>query len=134
MLFGKKKENLSDQQAVYQKRKDPRYVSNARISIEGFEGEGTLENISTSGCHMESSTYVSITPDEIYLVNIIPHKDENIKPFTQKLKATWTKSSEKLFQAGFSLYEGQSSTQMEQYTKLLNSRGVQPDFGNMNDN
>ena len=130
-MLGKRNENLTDQQAVYHKRKDPRYALNAVITIEGFEGEGTLENISVSGCCMESSTYVSIIPDEEYQVTINPGQDVNIKPFRQKIRATWTKSSETLFQAGFTLDKGQSNVQMEQYVKQLDSRGVQPDYGNM---
>ena len=134
MLFDKQKENLSDQQAVYQQRKAPRYSLKAGISIEGFEGEGMLGNISISGCCMESSTFVSIIPGEQYQVTVIPGQDENIRPFSQKFVASWTKSSEMLFQAGFSLESGQSNTQMKQYVDLLTSRGVPPDYGNMNRN
>ena len=131
MAINRKNENLIDQQAVYHKRKAPRYALKAGIAIEGFEGEGMLGNISASGCLMESSTYVSITPDDVYLVTIKPSQGENIKPFSQKLKASWTKSSEMLFQAGFTVDSGQSCIQMEQYTELLKSQGVNPDYGNM---
>ena len=131
MIFGKKKENLSDKRAVYQKRKAPRFTLDATITIEGFEGEGALENISNSGCCMESATYVSIIPDDVYEVLIRPCNNDNIKPFYQKLKATWTKSSEKHFQAGFTLDGGQSNPHMEEYVKQLNAHGVNPDYGNM---
>ena len=131
MLFGKKKENLSDQQAMFQKRKVPRYALTADASIEGFEGEGVLENICVSGCCLQSATYVSLIPDEVYKVTILPGPGETIKPFTSQLKVSWTKSSEMLFQAGFSLDSGQSSHQLEQYVDILKSRGVQPDYGNM---
>ena len=131
MFFGKKKENLSDQQAAYQKRKVPRYTLNAGISIEGFDGEGILDNICVAGCCMESSTYVSLMPDEVYRVTIKPGPDEKIKPFTHNLKVSWTKSSEDLFQAGFSLEGDKSTAQMEQYVDILNARGVRPDYGNM---
>ena len=129
-FFNKKEEHLSDQQAIYQKRKAPRYTLNAGIIIDGFEGEGALDNISISGCCMGSSTYVAIVPGKIYNVTIIPDHDKEVKPFSQKLKASWTKSSEMLFQAGFSV-DGGESTQMKQYVELLNSRGVYPDYGNM---
>ena len=131
MAANKKNETLSDQQAVYHKRKAPRYALKAGININGFEGEGMLGNISASGCLMESSTYVSITPDDLYQVTIKPDEGENIKPFSQKLKASWTKSSEMLFQAGFTVDSGQTSLQMEQYTEMLKLHGVNPDYGNM---
>ena len=106
-MFFKKKEKLSDQQALYQKRKVPRYSLKAGITIDGFEGEGMLENICVTGCCMESSTYVSLMPDEVYQVTIKPVQGEDFKPFSHKLKVSWTKSSETLFQAGFSLDNGQ---------------------------
>ena len=131
MLIGKKKGKLSDQQAVYKKRNAPRYALKAGITIEGFEGEGMLENISNTGCCMNSSTFVSITPDEVYQVTIIPGQGESIKAFSQKLRATWTKSSELMFQAGFSMADGQGKAAMEQYVELLKSQGAHPDYGNM---
>jgi len=129
-MLGKGNEVLSDQQEVFQERKSPRYSLNAGITIEGFDGEGKIENISNAGCCMESATYVSIIPDTVYLVTIIPAKNENLRPFSQKLKASWTKSSEKLFQAGFSLAEGQSNDQLDKYVQLLGSRGAIPNYGN----
>jgi hypothetical protein len=130
MFFRKKKgEYLSDQQAVYRKRGAPRYSLNAGIEVEGFEGEGSLKNISISGCCMESSTYVSIKPDEVYKVIIKPDTSDNMEPFSYKVKATWTKSSETLFQAGFTLENSQNNTQMKEYVEILNSHGVKPDYG-----
>ena len=132
MFFSKKKEEeLSDQQAVYQRREAPRFVLDAGISIDGFEGEGQLGNISISGCCMGSATYAAILPDEVYKAKIIPAPDENMGSFIVKLRASWTKSSEMLFQAGFSLEQGQSNAELKRYAALLKTRGVQPDYGNM---
>jgi hypothetical protein len=132
MFFRKsKKEELSDQHAVYQEREAPRFVLKAGITIDGYEGEGQLGNISISGCCMVSATYAAIAPDEVYQLKIIPAADENIDPFSLKFRANWTKSSETLFLAGFSLEQGQSNTQLKRYSELLRASGVQPDFGNM---
>ena len=43
------KTELSDQFTVSKKRHAPRYALKGGISLEGFEGEGTLINISISG-------------------------------------------------------------------------------------
>ena len=129
MKTDKKKDDLSDQQAVYQKRKAPRYDLSAGASIVGFEGEGALNNISITGCCMESATYVSLIPDETYNVTIIPGQEAKLSPFSQNLKVTWTKSSEMLFQAGFTIEGGTKNTQMEKYVNLLNSLGAKPDYG-----
>ena len=132
MFFNKQKEKLSDQFAVYREREAPRYAAKAGISIEGFEGEGKLDNISVSGCHLQSVTYVDLSPDQLYQARIIPDAGENDNPFTVKLKLNWTKSSEALFQAGFTVESGQNNTQLNHFIERLQSMGIQPDYGNMN--
>ena len=135
MFFRKKKEELSDQLAVFQERADPRWGSGefplrASICIEGFEGEGLLANFCISGCSLESITYIAIRPNEEYLAKIIPPDDEKMEPFNLKVKLNWFKSSETLFQAGFSLGEGQGNAQLKRYGEVLQARGVTPDYGN----
>ena len=135
-LNRKKKEDLSDQYATYQERKAPRwgapqFMLNAGITIEGFEGEGQLGNVSITGCSMQSITYVNITPNEVYHVRVLPAVEDNMRPFTLILKLNWIKSSETLFQAGFSVEGGDVSSQLRQYVELLRSRGILPDYGNM---
>ena len=137
MLFKKKKEELTDQLTVYQERKAPRlgtpqYKLDAGITIAGYEGEGQLGNVSVSGCSIMSVTYVNIKPDEVYNIKIIPSKEDNIKPFNLKMKLNWTKSSETVFQAGFSLESSESGMQLKNYVSALRSRGIEPDYGNMN--
>ena len=135
MFFEKKQEELSDQLAVYQDRNAPRWGSpkfalNAGISIEGFEGEGKVDNISISGCRMESVTYVAFVHDREYQAKIIPDAGQSMDPFGIRLKLNWTKSSETLFQAGFTLEGGRSNTQLHQCIEKLAANGAQPDYGN----
>ena len=137
MFFKKNKEELSDQLVTFRERESPRWGTpnfdlNAGLTIDGFEGEGQLGNVSVSGCSMKSVTYINITPNEVYSVKIIPGKDDNMMPFSLKMKLNWTKCSETVFQAGFSLDEGQVNVQLESYVGILRSRGILPDYGNMN--
>jgi len=136
MFFKKKKEELTDQLATYQTREAPRWGSplrelDAGITINGYEGEGQLGNISVSGCSLKSVTYINIKPDEIYQVKIIPGGADKMAPFNLKLKLSWTKSSENVFLAGFSLAGTEGSSHLNQYIELLRSRGIEPDYGNM---
>ena len=136
MFFNKKKEELTDQLAVFQERKAPRlgspfYDLDAGIMITGYEGEGQLGNISNTGCSMISVTYVNMKPDDVYNLKIIPGKEDKIGPFSLKMKLSWTKSSETVFQAGFSLDSGESNRQLKNYVAALRSRGIEPDYGNM---
>ena len=135
-MFFKKKEEISDQLTVYKERETPRWGTsqhtlNAGISIDGYEGEGQLGNISISGCCMHSVTYVNLTPDKIYMVKILPEADDGMGPFALKLKLNWTKSSETLFLAGFEVEDGESNSKLKQYVERLRSRGLLPDYGNM---
>ena len=136
-MFNKKnKEELSDQLAVYQERQSPRWGEpqndlDAGIKIAGFEGEGQIGNISISGCSMKSVTYVNIIPDEVYQVTIIPGKEDNMQPFSINLKLSWTKSSETIFLAGFSLASSEKDAQLWSFVESLRSRGFEPDYGNM---
>ncbi|MCL2214938.1 MAG: PilZ domain-containing protein [Treponema sp.] len=136
MLFRKKNQALTDRLAEYQERKSPRlgtpqYDLGAGIAIAGYEGEGQLGNVSASGCSMKSVTYVNIKPDEVYKIEIIPDKKDKIEPFSLKMKLSWTKSSETMFQAGFSLDSSESNRQLKNYVDVLRARGIEPDYGNM---
>jgi len=139
MFFKKKKEVLSDQTAIYHERGAPRWGApqndlDAGITIAGFDGEGQIGNVSISGCCMKSVTYVNITPNEVYKAAIIPGRNDNMKPFSLRLKLTWTKSSETMFLAGFSLEGNEGSTQLRNYVEMLRAHGVTPDYGNMSPN
>ena len=139
MFIKKKKEELTDQNAVFQERGAPRWGTprnalSAGFTIKGFDGEGQLGNVSTTGCSVQSITYVKIIPDETYSVKIIPDKEDNLPPFDLTLKLNWTKSSETLFLAGFSLESGNTPAQLKRYIDILRNKGVSPDYGNMNTN
>ena len=137
MFFKKKKEEVADQHALYQQRGSPRWGSaqfelNAGITIDGYDGEGQLGNVSITGCNMKSVTYVNMTPGETYQATIIPGEEDKITPLRLRFKLSWTKSSETIFYAGFALEKGEDDTQLKNYVESLRSRGVMPDYGNMN--
>ena len=139
MFFKKNKEELTDQLATYQERTAPRWGApydalSAGITISGFEGEGQIGNVSVSGCCLHSVTYVNIIPNKTYMAKIIPGKEDNMPSFNINLKLNWTKSSETLFQAGFSLEGDEGSSQLKRYVEILRGRGIKPDHGNMSRN
>ena len=132
MFLGKKEEELNDQLAVFRVRDTPRFASRAGISIEGFEGEGLVRNVSMTGCCMESITYVAVKPNDVYQVRILPNADDKEQPFTARLVVTWIKSSETLFEAGFHVEANQvDNSPIRRYAETLQARGVPPDYGNM---
>ncbi|MDR2096343.1 MAG: PilZ domain-containing protein [Treponema sp.] len=104
-MFFRKKKEIDDQFSSYQNRETLRYDTDAGITIDGFEGEGLLKNISVPGLCLESVTYVEITPKERYKIKIIPTPLAHIEPFEVRAEANWIKSSELAFEAGFSIIE-----------------------------
>jgi hypothetical protein len=128
-MFFNNKEEPSDQFAVYKKREVPRYKLKAGVSIEGFEGEGKMVNISVLGCCIESVTYADLKHNEVYRAKIIPDQGENAGAFNLKLKLNWAKSSETLYNAGFYLADGYSSPELKKFVDQLQSRGAQSDYG-----
>jgi hypothetical protein len=131
MFFRKKQEEPGDQFAAYHERQTPRYTVNGGISIEGFEGEGLLKYISDSGCCMESVTYVSIKPSQVYQLRINPGPDTNMEPFTTRLTLNWIKSSEMVFEAGFVLEGAEQDPHLVRYIEQLRLQGARPEYGNM---
>ena len=135
MFLKKKRKELTDQLAVYQERGAPRWGAphcdlNAVISISGFEGEGLLGNVSISGCSMESVTYVALMPTEVYEVKITTGPEDVMPPIVLRFKLSWTKCSEEIFRAGFSIEDNKKNPQLKRYVDLLRTRGVVPDYGN----
>jgi len=134
MFFRKKEEELTDQFTTYKERDMPRFATNAEISVKGFEGEGLLKNVSSTGCCMESVTYVAVKPAEVHQVSINPDSgDKKNGSFTLELTVSWTRSSETSFEAGFHLGAGQTGALLKQYTETLKSRGVSPEYGNVSE-
>ena len=78
---------------------------------------------------MESVTYVVITPNEVYKTKIMPGPGEKMDPFNLDLKLSWTKSSETLFQARFSMKAGSDDSNLRRYVEPPRSRGIPPDYG-----
>jgi hypothetical protein len=130
-MFFKKKAALGDQFAVFRERETPRYASGGGITIEGFEGEGRIKNVCVSGCCMDSVTYAALTPGKAYQVKILPGAGVSQDPFSLRLMVTWIKSSEMVFEAGFSLEPGEKYPALERYVELLKNKGIQPEYGNM---
>ena len=136
MFFKKKKEELSDQLSVFHERKAPRlgtpkYEIDCGITINGFDGEGQIGNVSETGCSLKSVTYVNIQPDKIYQVRITPGREDKTEAFNLRLKLNWTKSDDTVFQAGFSLEGTDGKSHLKRYIEQLRSRGIEPDYGNM---
>jgi hypothetical protein len=125
-LFGKKKKTLEKPEiqdgAVIERA--PRYKSLASISINGFDGEALLKNISITGFCMESKTFVNITPGTTYGMHIVPEVSTSLEQFDVEVEARWVLSEVFRFDVGFLLTKTQSRKDMDRYIEFLKQKGA----------
>jgi hypothetical protein len=100
----------------------PRYVSLARVRINGFEGEAVLRNISTGGFRMESKTYAAITVGEHYTMQIKPEAASNLPPFDLEVEVRWRQSTETSFNSGFLIIKPPANRVVEQYLDYISRK------------
>jgi hypothetical protein len=101
----------------------PRYASLAKVTINGFEGEAVLRNVSTGGFCMESKTYAAITVGECYTMRIMPENSSNLQAFELDVEVRWVKSTETSFSSGFLVVKLPAGRFLEKYIDYIKSRG-----------
>ncbi|MDR2245831.1 MAG: PilZ domain-containing protein [Treponema sp.] len=97
----------------------PRYVSVTRVSINGFEGEAVLRNVSTGGFRMESRTYVTIAVGEHYVMWIKPESASGLEPFELEVEVRWVQSTENKFSSGFLIVKYPSDGSIDKYIRYV---------------
>jgi hypothetical protein len=104
---------------VVDKRKAQRYSSVAGISVNGFEGQALLKDISNSGFCLESATCVMMNVNEQYIVKITPEPSLNIKPFEVSVGVQWVKNAEDSFETGLKIIKPPLGQAFKQYLEAL---------------
>jgi hypothetical protein len=101
------------------KRKTQRYSSIAGISINGFEGQALLKDISSSGFCLESATCAMINVNEQYIVKITPEPDLKIKAFEVTVVVQWVRNSEDEFETGLKIVRPPLGQSFKRYLEAL---------------
>jgi hypothetical protein len=117
MLF--KSQTKTSQVSPEAAPRPPRYTSLARISMNGFEGEAVLRNVSIGGFRMESKTYVTITVGDRYAIVIKPENASRLQAFEMEVEVRWVKSSETSFNCGFSITKPPDGRSLEKYIDYI---------------
>jgi hypothetical protein len=99
----------------------PRYECLPTVSINGYEGQAVLRNISESGFRMESKTFVEIETGSGYLIRISPEPFTGLKPFEIAVEVRWVQSSPEKFSLGFMVTQT-NSRPFQRYLDFLRSR------------
>jgi hypothetical protein len=114
---GKGKENT----AADTKNRPPRYTSLARVSINGFEGQAALRNVSTGGFRMESKTFADMDIGASYDIHVTPEEHTGISHFELTVEVRWIVSSPEKFSVGFRIVHG-AGRAFEKYVDYLKER------------
>jgi hypothetical protein len=101
----------------------PRYTAIARVSINGFEGEAVLRNVSAGGFRMESRTYAAITVGDRYIIYIKPEAVSNLRPFELEVEGRWIQSTETSFSSGFLIVKPPADRSFEKYIDYISRKG-----------
>ncbi|MDR1411973.1 MAG: PilZ domain-containing protein [Spirochaetaceae bacterium] len=96
----------------------PRYTSLAMVSINGFEGQAVLRNVSIGGFCMESKTFADMDVSAVYTIRIDPETSAGISRFELTVELRWILSSPEKFSVGFKTVRG-SNRLFEQYVGFL---------------
>jgi hypothetical protein len=120
ILFFKKRkteENMADEKIM----RAPRYVSLAMISINGFEGQAALRNVSAGGFCMESKTFADMDAGASYSIRVTPEEHARISYFELTVEVRWILSSPEKFSVGFKVVQG-GGRSFEKYVEYLKDR------------
>jgi hypothetical protein len=99
--------------------RQPRYSCVGKVSINGFEGEAVLRNISVGGFLMESRTYAAISVGDHYTMRIKPEADSGIQVFELAVEVRWIRSVETRFSAGFLVIDNPVGRSLERYIEHI---------------
>jgi hemerythrin len=113
-------ENSVENKSVEQEcRREQRYTSRAYITVKGFEGIALIRDINTGGFCLASKTYVEMNPKERFSIKITPETETGVGSFEMSVEVRWTRSSPKLFAAGFSILGQDASKNLDRYIVYL---------------
>lgn len=109
-----------------EKRKHPRYVSQAKVRIPQIAGgEILLKDISITGCGIESTVILDLILHNQYKLEVLPEKSSKIGHFELLVEPVWTHAAGYSFEAGFVIVKSPGGRQFQRYVDYLSWRQPQ---------
>ena len=106
-----------------EQRKNTRYQTFAKAHIDGIAHEdAVLKDISVTGCRIELSSFVQITPNKQYKLKIIPEDESKIDPFFLFAEAKWIGTEIDSYEFGFNIIKSPKGKQFQRYVDYLSWR------------
>jgi hypothetical protein len=105
---------------MFQQRKNSRYRTLAKAKIAGvFEGDALLKDISITGCCIECTMQVDISPNVQYKLTVIPENAAKISQFELLIESRWVRYGEYTCEIGFSIVASPKGKLFARYVDYL---------------
>jgi hypothetical protein len=112
---------------MLEKRKQPRYVSLARVRIpQAGNTDILLKDISITGCGIESTMMLDLILNNPYKMEILPEAASEIGRFELVVEPSWIRAAGYSFEAGFVIVESPKGRQFQRYVDYLSWRQPSP--------
>jgi hypothetical protein len=103
-----------------ERRRDPRYQSEAKAIIEGTDsGEVLLKDLSITGCNIESEGHPHVKTGVRYKIEVLPESDSHIDKFELKTKLVWVEDEANSVKYGFSILKSPKGKFFQNYVDYL---------------
>jgi hypothetical protein len=114
---------MEDDGKMAEKRKDSRFLTNAKALIKEFgKEEYQLKDLSVTGCRIEYPLDIEIILDRQFSIRIIPEKEAKINSFFITAEPRWIRVSSNSCEAGFLITESPKGKQFQNYVDYLSWR------------
>jgi hypothetical protein len=126
MIFGKNKKPVkADESSAPAKTRPSRYNCTAMVSINGFEGQAALRNISMEGFRITSRTYAVLKQRDEYTMIISPIGMPGMDSFQIRVEVRWIRSTETTFSAGLAIVKSPDGNRAwENYVNYIKANGA----------
>jgi hypothetical protein len=123
MLFFKPKKQSLEEKAEVILSRPPRYECLVMVSINGYEGQAVLKNVSRTGFRMESKTFVEIETGSSYVMRVSPEAAAGVKPFDVTVEVRWAQVSADKFALGLMVTQTENRPFQKYITYLKDHAG-----------
>ena len=108
---------------MFENRRAPRFASLARARVADLsEGEALLKDISVTGCRLEFSAAVALSPDTVCRIVVLPEDAAAIQEFELLARLRWSWAGYDSFEIGFFIEGSPKGKAFQRYVDYLSWR------------
>jgi hypothetical protein len=111
-------ENMNMTMSDHRKNKRYQTIAKAQIDRKNY-GEIVLKDLSITGCCLESTANLDITPGTSHKIEIIPENAANIRKFELTAESVWIHGGSYSTELGFTILESPKGKLFQRYVDYL---------------